>query len=147
MPAAEAAFFESFLDSFAPWVHLSLVEEKDPVIGDTSADGMRGYERVRYDVVTADERVRDDVDFVFHMDSDSTLVRHLLWTDLFADGGAVPVGPIGGFHVSVEPPIRFIRASPAEKRRLQRVHPVDLSITLKIYKSIVLYFQMTTLLA
>ena len=37
------------------------------------------YDKVRYDVMTADERVGDDVDFIFHFDSDTLLVGRAFW--------------------------------------------------------------------
>jgi hypothetical protein len=86
VPGAEAALFESFLKGFEPWVELSLVTQ--PLTGD-AGDFTDGYDQVKYDVLTADERVRGDVDFILHMDSDAAFVRHLLWTDLFAGGKAV----------------------------------------------------------
>ena len=84
VPMAEIDFFNSFLAGQAPWVEVVALTRTV-----TGGDDSSRYEQVNYDVLTADERVRDDVDFIFHMDSDSVLVRHLTWTDLFEERRAI----------------------------------------------------------
>lgn len=85
VPFPEKPFFETFLKGYDPWVQVSAVMET--VSGDS--DAKDPLNQVRYDVLTADQHVRDDVDFIMHFDSDAMLTRHLLWTDLFKDGKAV----------------------------------------------------------